>query len=122
MIPFNRKIFYCVEETFKKEEIHVLDELNKLMKIELEVPEFWEDADTLRFVYEFGWENSVVYEKLKDHFFWLKNLETKRMSYEAKSLIDCGIVYQSGRDKQYRPNVFINLSRVENLKGKQNFP
>jgi len=118
LIPFNRKIFYCVDKTLKDREISILREIENLLKIENNFPEFWEASDTLRFIYEYRWESSVVFDRIREHFFWLQNLEKKRMSYEAKSLLDCGIVYQIGRDKHYRPNIFIDLSKVKELKGK----
>lgn len=43
------------------------------------------------------------------------------MSPEAKSILDSGVIYQTGRDENYKPLVILALSRVPQLKDNEDY-
>lgn len=78
-------------------------------------PNWWKEADTLRFIHEFGFKPEPTAEKIKDHFRWLTTFPGAKLSEQAKFLIETGTVYQLGRDVSYRPNVYIIFNKLNSI-------
>lgn len=58
-IPFNRKIFYLTP--LDPLEQDMVDQVHKVVTFEEpRPPEWWTDADTLRYIYEFDWETNII--------------------------------------------------------------
>lgn len=111
-VPLKRNIFYCVP--YQKIELKFLEEIEKSLKFdEIKIPNFYKTGDFLRFAYEFEFDLNRIVDELKNHLRWLEKLPELRLSYEAKELLDRGIVFQLGRDKHFRPLVFIQMDKLD---------
>lgn len=84
----------------------------------VKIPEYFQFPDFLRFFYEFDWDFDTSIIKIEEHLLWLKSLPSSRLSKEAKLILDTGIVYQLGRDKNYSPLIFIDFEKLDFIEGK----
>lgn len=44
-----------------------------------------------------------------------------RLSAEAKSILDTGVIYQCGRDKQFQPLVIIQVNKIDNIRENKDY-
>jgi len=62
-VPYKRHVFYTVDR--QKEEDQFLEELDKVIRFDEPMPpDWWVEGDSLRFVYEFDWDFTLVCEVL----------------------------------------------------------
>lgn len=117
--PYNRNVFYTI--SFHQEEVDTIKAVTDTLKQEQELfPTWWTDADTLRFVHEFGFNKPLVVEKIKNHFRWLRTVPGADISDKARNIVEYGILYQLGRDKRFRPNIYLVLSKAKDIQ--ENLP
>jgi len=107
-----RKIFSDVK--MNEEEQKKLKEFEELIvKEKVELPSDWNPVDTFRFMYSGKLDLKKSLKIMKQHLQWRELPERGVIDPPAKKFIDEGIIYISGRDKQYRPIIIINLYRVD---------
>lgn len=104
------------------EEAEKVNEVNRKLHAEQEVfPTWWTETDTLRFLHEFKFDQELTVEKIRDHFRWLRNVPGLKISGQSKYMIETGVLYQLGRDKQYRPNIYLVLKKIKDVSTKIDF-
>ena len=107
--PIKRHVFYKVP--FEQVEIKQLEFLHQSFVYEdIKLPYWWQDSDTLRFFNEFSDQTALI-EKLKQHMVYLQMINQpdyfKQMQKKGvQFILESGFVYQYGRDKKYRPNIY----------------
>jgi len=75
-----------------------------------QLPTWWEQGDTARFLYEFEDENAV--DKIKKHISKLDNIDYQVIIKNSAPALNNGVVYQLGRDKNFRPLIIIDLYKL----------
>lgn len=94
----------------------MVQEVNRRLHADQEVfPSWWTETETLRFIHEFEFNVDQVVSKIKDHFNWLRGVPGLKIAGEPKFMIETGVIYQLGRDVEYRPNIYIVLKKVKNI-------
>lgn len=113
--PPVRLLYYLVPYTPEEQE-HIQQVVTEVSSDpDYTFPKWWNDGDTLRFLHEFQFEKPEVVKRIKAHLRFLTSLDTFVVTDKMAYILDTGVIYQLGRDNQYRPNVVINLKKAENL-------
>ncbi|EWS72900.1 aspartyl/asparaginyl beta-hydroxylase family protein (macronuclear) [Tetrahymena thermophila SB210] len=106
-----RRIFYGVEYSeFEKRHQKQLKE--QIENENIELPEDWDDAQTLKYCYSGGFDLKKSIESLKMHLEWRRNPIMHKMNKQALEILQEGVFYHLGRDKQFRPVVVLNMWKV----------
>ena len=104
-----RKIFYNTQ--FTDAETLVLNKLKSNLEYEhIDLPFWWSPNDSLRFLSEFNFESRETIERIKEHSLFLQKINSVRYENFVEGsriieLINSGVLYQYGRDLEFRPIV-----------------
>ena len=108
-----------MDKTITSREEELISQIERYFRYQpLDLPPFWKFGDSLRFIYEFDWDFEQIIENLGKHLKWIGDLPVSRLTAGAKDILDFGVVYLCGRDKQYRPNLYVNLTRIIDFESK----
>ncbi|EGR32588.1 hypothetical protein IMG5_076180 [Ichthyophthirius multifiliis] len=106
-----RRIFYGVQ--FSEFEYNKMKELQEEIKNQnIKLTDDWDDIMTLKYCYSGGFEVKKSIENLKQHLEWKKNPKYQNLNIQALKILEKGIFYHLGRDKQFRPIIVLNLYMV----------
>jgi len=107
-----RKIFDCVPYTpYEQEKLKEFEAM--IVKENLQLPPGWTRAYTMKFVYSAKFALDKCMENLKTYLDWLSHPNRKVILPKSLELLKEGLVYMSGRDKQFRPVIVVNVDRVD---------
>jgi hypothetical protein len=106
-----RKVFSDVK--YLDDELEKLKEFEEMIaKDQVQLPSDWTKVDTIRMMYSGKFELKKSLKNLKDHLEWRASPDRGILSPKAYKYLEDGIMYISGRDKQYRPIVIINVYKI----------
>ena len=78
--------------------------------IKVELPNKWEEPNTLRFIQGSSYNLNKAIENLINHFEWRKNLLPIKISNKIMEILNLGFIYGHGRDSNFRPIFVISAS------------
>jgi hypothetical protein len=70
------------------------------------------DHTILRYLYSFAFKHSDALEKLKIYCDWYSNPKIQRVNRTTLDIINSGICYTYGRDKEMRPIIYLNVGKM----------
>jgi len=107
-----RKVFRNVN--FQPDELAKLKEFEALIaKENIQLPSDWTTVDNMRYMYAGKWDFKKALKMLKHHFEWRASPDRGVITPGGYKLMEEGIIYISGRDKQYRPIIVVNVYKVD---------
>ena len=71
------------------------------------------DHTVLRFLYSFAFKHPEVLDKLKIYCEWYSNPQIQKVDKKTLEIINSGICYTYGRDKAYRPVIYLNVAKMD---------
>ena len=66
----------------------------------------------MRYLYSFGFDHTDALEKLKIYCDWYSSPRIQRIDRSILDIINSGMIYTYGRDKDLRPIIYMNISRI----------
>ncbi|CAD8132266.1 unnamed protein product [Paramecium pentaurelia] len=106
-----RNVFYNVEfEDIEEEMIQKLEDLIKKRKVQL--PEQWDKQTTLKFCYSGNFDIEMAFQTLINYLKWKQNPDYQQLTSAGEDILKKGVVFSLGRDKQFRPLIFIQVSKI----------
>jgi len=109
-----RKIFnkvpYSETEMKKCKEFEAL-----IAKEKVKLPPDWTQIDTIRFMYAGKLDLKKSLKIMNQHLEWRESPQRGVLGAQAKKFMEEGLIYISGRDKQFRPIIIVNAFQA-NLK------
>ncbi|CAD8136136.1 unnamed protein product [Paramecium octaurelia] len=106
-----RNVFYNVEfEDFEEEMIKKLEDLIRKRKVQL--PEQWDKQTALKFCYSGNFDIEMTFQTLINYLKWKENPEYQVLTSAGEDILKKGVIFSLGRDKQYRPLIFIQVSKI----------
>jgi hypothetical protein len=110
--PPVRLVFFAVNYTPEEKDM-AQKVFNEILKDpDYTFPAWWTVGDTLRFLHEFEFNEVETIKRIKAHLRWLTSLDSFVITDKMMYALDNGLIYQLGRDRQYRPIVIINLNKL----------
>lgn len=107
-----RKIFDCVPYTpYEEQKLKEFEAM--IVKEGIQLPQGWPRALTMKYVYSAKFALEKCMENLKVYLDWLSHPNRKTIPPKCLELLKEGLVYLSGRDKQFRPIIVVNVYRVD---------
>jgi hypothetical protein len=106
-----RKVFSDVK--YYDDELEKLKEFEEMIiREEVHLPSNWTQVETIKYMYSGKFELKKSLKNLKEHLEWRAIHEQSTLSPSAYKYLEDGILYISGRDKQYRPIIIINVYKL----------
>jgi len=107
-----RKIFHNVKfDDFEKGIANTFE--NSLQDKGIKLPLSWNINETLRYLYaaefDFATATSMVQYCLK----WREDPKSSTLTKEVLQLLSSGVIYIWGHDFEYRPNLIINMNKID---------
>ncbi|EAR86555.2 CRAL TRIO domain protein (macronuclear) [Tetrahymena thermophila SB210] len=79
---------------------------------EIKLPSDWTDVDNLKMCYSARFDMQKCIKQTKEHIAWRNDVDMHTIDEESKKLLESGFVYLLGRDKQYRPVVVLDCTKI----------
>ena len=114
-----RFIFCGMKKTEFEEE--KLEEFNKFLeqkmekeKIEIFLPEWWVESDTMRYLQASEYNFKKVYELIKENI-KLTEEGIRIIDRRIKYILNSGLIYMHGRDCHFRPIIVVEAEKANEL-------
>ncbi|CAD8142971.1 unnamed protein product [Paramecium octaurelia] len=106
-----RNVFYNVEfEDVEEELIQKLEDL--IAKKQVQLPLQWDKQTTLKFCYSGNFDIEMAFQTLMRYLKWKEDSDYQVLTQAGEDILKKGIVFSLGRDKQFRPLIFIQVSKI----------
>ncbi|CAK60467.1 unnamed protein product (macronuclear) [Paramecium tetraurelia] len=109
-----RNVFYNVEfEDVEEELIKKLENLIAKKHVQLPLP--WDKQTTLKFCYSGNFDIEMAFQTLMRYLKWKEDSDYQVLTQAGEDILKKGIVFSLGRDKQFRPLIFIQVSKIRTI-------
>ncbi|CAD8054470.1 unnamed protein product [Paramecium sonneborni] len=106
-----RNVFYNVEfEDIEEEMIQNLQNLIKKRKVQL--PQDWDKQTALKFCYSANDDMELAFQTLIKYLKWKEDPDYQILTQAGEEILKKGVIFSLGRDKQFRPLIFIQVSKI----------
>ncbi|EGR32613.1 hypothetical protein IMG5_076430 [Ichthyophthirius multifiliis] len=107
-----RKIYHNVQFTlFEQQGIQQLKETLNTEQVSL-TPD-WSDIDYLKMCYCGRFDLKKCIQLTKTHVQWRLDPNMQCLDDKSKALLESGMIYVHGRDKQYRPVIILDCTKID---------
>ena len=122
----NYRFIFCGMKKTEFEE-KKLEEFNKFLEekmkkknIDIFLPEWWTESDTMRYLQASNYDFKKVYELIKEN---IKNTEDslRIIDRRIRYILNSGLVYMHGRDCHFRPIIVVEAERAIELMDKMGY-
>ena len=122
----NYRFIFCGMKKTEFEE-KKLEEFNKFLEekmkkknIDIFLPDWWIESDTMRFLQASNYDFKKVYELIKEN---IKNTEDslRIIDRRIRYILNSGLVYMHGRDCHFRPIIVVEAERAIELMDKMGY-
>ena len=102
------------EEQKLKEFDKYLEEKMKKKGIDIFLPEWWIESDTMRYLQASNYDFKKVYELIKEN---IKNTEEglRIINRRIRYILNSGLIYMHGRDCHFRPIIVVEAEKANEL-------
>ena len=122
----NYRFIFCgmkkteFEEKKLEEFNKFLEEKMKKKKIDIFLPDWWIESDTMRYLQASNYDFKKVYELIKEN---IKNTEDslRIIDRRIRYILNSGLVYMHGRDCHFRPIIVVEAERAIELMDKMGY-
>ena len=122
----NYRFIFCgmkkteFEEQKLEEFKNFLDEKMKKKNIDIFLPEWWAESDTMRYLQACNYDFKKVYELIKEN---IKNTEDliRIIDRRIKYILNSGLIYMHGRDCHFRPIIVVEAEKANELMDKMGY-
>jgi len=122
----NYRFIFCGMKKTEFEE-KKLEEFNKFLEekmkkknIDIFLPDWWIESDTMRYLQASNYDFKKVYELIKEN---IKNTEDslRIIDRRIRYILNSGLVYMHGRDCHFRPIIVVEAERAIELMDKMGY-
>ena len=122
----NYRFIFCgmkkteFEEQKLEEFNKFLDEKMKKKNIDIFLPDWWTESDTMRYLQASNYDFKKVYELIKEN---IKNTEDliRIIDRRIKYILNSGLIYMHGRDCHFRPIIVVEAEKANELMDKMGY-
>ena len=122
----NYRFIFCgmkkteFEEKKLEEFNEFLEEKMKKKNIDIFLPDWWIESDTMRYLQASNYDFKKVYELIKEN---IKNTEDslRIIDRRIRYILNSGLVYMHGRDCHFRPIIVVEAERAIELMDKMGY-
>jgi len=106
-----RRIFHNVQYT-QHEKDKLADFEEAIEKDRIVLPNDWKIEDTMKYAYSGKFDIKKSLTNLKAHLAWRAQINKSGPTDRSLRLLRNGVVYISGRDKDFRPIIIVNADKI----------
>ena len=122
----NYRFIFCgmkkteFEEEKLKEFNKFLEEKMKKKNIDIFLPDWWIESDTMRYLQASNYDFKKVYELIKEN---IKNTEDslRIIDRRIRYILNSGLIYMHGRDCHFRPIIVVEAEKANELMDKMGY-